>query len=127
MSYKQVGEENGHQNEKDDPENVTNNRKWNGTGDFIDVHYSSWSLLEDVVKFKFSRCHGHSLENGAGWIREWGTGEQDSWLIEGHVEGQAKGNDKQTGQNYHLPECEEDVKKHQDIDTCGSGEERWRK
>ena len=78
--------------------------------------YTSRCLLEDGIKVELSGNHCHCLEDGAGGIGEWGTGEENSWLIEDHVEGEAEGNHQEGSQDDQLQERVENIQEHQDID-----------
>ena len=120
MTYQQVGEQNGHQNEKDHPQEVGHHLEWDLFGDLSDAVYTSRSLLENTVKLKLPGGHCHSLENGACWVREWRSREEWPRLKESHVERQPKGNQEEPGQNEQLPESVENVKEHQHIDPCSS-------
>ena len=90
LTYQQVGEEDGHENEKDDPQYIGHFRERYIHRYFAGIHDTSGCLTKDIVKLKFACGHSHGFENGAGGIGEWGTGEYKSWLIEDHIEGEAK-------------------------------------
>ena len=75
-------------------------------------------MSRDDQKLPVSCDHCHGFENGAGGVCKWGAGEQNSWLVKHHVEGEAECHHQEGSQDDQLPEGVEDVNKHQYIDPC---------
>ena len=113
-AYQQVGEEDGHENKKDDPQYVGDFWKWyrwNGA-----VWPLRWKV-KNVFISHLSGGHGHGFPRGLKHVVErWALKERVE-VVEGHVEYNGEHYNQCDGQDHRPKECLEYALKHENIET----------
>ena len=66
MTYQQVGQQDGHENDEHYPQDVGHRKEgdYPMPVDLLDAN-ATRCLAEDVIEYKLSCCHGDCLEDGA--------------------------------------------------------------
>ena len=114
LNYQQVGEEDGHENEKDHPQYVRDFWKWYWWNVIV---WSPGGLMKNIFISHLSCGHGHGFPSGLEHVGERWSLKERVKVVEGHMECEGEHHNKYNRQDHCPNECLEYALKHENIET----------